>query len=112
MKKRDRALEIAKTRELFFWMSAFSVITTGGLISRYTATKRSSVLAPILPMAFVVAYYADLSYGTKINRINAEADMIMNHEEDLLELDLPTVSELDQARIETDEKVFLHPHQN
>lgn len=80
---------------------------------RYARTKRSGVLAPLLPMAFVVSYYADLAYGNKINRIKAEAEMIINHEEHLAEwpCGLPTVSEIDQARIKNEETIFLHPHQ-
>lgn len=62
-------------------------------------------------MTFFVAYYADLAYGTKLLRIRAEADMIMQHESELLEwpCGLPTVSEIDQAREESTEKRKLHP---
>ncbi|XP_063704063.1 plasminogen receptor (KT) [Culicoides brevitarsis] len=111
IKQREMAKEIAKNRELFFWLSAFYGVTTTGLISRFRRLKRPAILAPLIPMSFVLGYYADLAYGTKVHRINAEAEMIMNHEEELLEWPsgIPTVSEIDQARIETDERVFLHP---
>lgn len=83
------------------------------MISRYIRTKRNALLAPLVPMAFVVSYYADLAYGTKINRIRTEAEMIINHEDHLVDwpCGLPTVSEIDQARIKNEETIFLHPHQ-
>lgn len=111
IKQREMAKEIAKNREMFFWLSAFYVVTSTGLISKFRRMKRPAILAPLVPMTFVIGYYADLAYGTKVHRINAEAEMIMNHEEELLEWPsgIPTVSEIDQARIETDERVFLHP---
>uniref|UniRef100_A0A336M880 CSON010997 protein n=1 Tax=Culicoides sonorensis TaxID=179676 RepID=A0A336M880_CULSO len=111
IKQREMAKEIAKNRELFFWLSAFYAVTSTGIISRFRRMKRPAILTPLVPMTFVLGYYADLAYGTKLNRINAEAEMIMNHEEELLEWPsgIPTVSEIDQARIETDERVFLHP---
>lgn len=58
-----------------------------------------------------MAYYTDLAYGNKIHRIKLEADMIMQHEAELLEwpCGLPTVSNIDQAREETHEKKKLHP---
>lgn len=111
IKQREMAKEIAKNREMFFWLSTFYVVTSTGLISKFRRMKRPAILAPLVPMTFVIGYYADLAYGTKVHRINAEAEMIMNHEEELLEWPsgIPTVSEIDQARIETDERVFLHP---
>lgn len=111
IKQREMAKEIAKNRELFFWLSTFYVVTSTGLISKFRRMKRPAILAPLVPMSFIIGYYADLAYGTKLHRINAEAEMIMNHEEELLEWPsgIPTVSEIDQARIETEEHVFLHP---
>ena len=32
-------------------------------------TKKPAAIAPLLPLTFVVAYQADLAYGTKLNRI-------------------------------------------
>lgn len=106
-------MEIAKNRELFFWITAFSAVSAGGMLSKYVKTKRSGLLAPLLPMGFVVSYFADLAYGNKSNRIKAEAEMIINHEEHLVHwpCGLPTVSEIDQARIKNEEEIFLHPHQ-
>lgn len=111
IKQREMAKEIARNRELFFWLSAFYGVVGTSLISKFRRMKRPAILAPLVPMTFILGYYADYAYGTKVHRINAEAEMIMNHEEELLEWPsgIPTVSEIDQARIETDERVFLHP---
>lgn len=96
----------------------------------------------MVPLTFVLAYYADLAYGSKLYRIRgsqkfhciplqfkstdpkaffflyftAEADMIMQNESDLLEwpLGLPTVSSIDQARVDIEMQKKLHPirHEN
>lgn len=78
---------------------------------RFFRVKRPAVLSPLIPMSFVLLYYGDLSYGTKLHRINLEAEMIMEHEKELLEFpcDLPTVASIDSARIELDEESRLHP---
>lgn len=50
------------------------------------------MLTPLIPLSFVLAYVGDLGYGSKIHRIHAEAEMIMEHEKFLLDFPkgLPT----------------------
>jgi hypothetical protein len=74
--------------------------------------KRPAVLTPLIPLSFITLYVGDLGYGNKLHRINLEAEMIMEHEKDLLQMPcgLPTVAELDEARIELEEEVRMHPH--
>ncbi|KAJ6640605.1 Plasminogen receptor (KT) [Pseudolycoriella hygida] len=114
IKERELALEISRSRELFFWLGSFYAVTLMGIVSRYRTTRRSGVLAPVIPLSFILAYYADLAYGSKIYRIRAEADMIMQHESDLLAWPrgLPTVSSIDQARTITEMEKKLHPREN
>lgn len=78
---------------------------------RFLRVKRPAVLTPLIPMSFVLLYVGDLGYGTKLHRINLEAEMIMEHEKELLEIPcgLPTVSTIDSARIELEEENRLHP---
>lgn len=104
---------------------------------RYKLTKRSNNLIPIVPLTFTVAYLGDYAYGSKISRIRgprlrssvrfnthirlilhsfydfhaAEADMIIQNEPELLEWPrgLPTVSSIDQARVEAEIEKKLHP---
>lgn len=111
IKERELALNISKSRELLYWLGAFYGITTLGLLNKFKTTQRPGVLAPLIPLTFVIGYYGDLAYGSKVHRIRAEADMIMQHEMDLLEWPggLPTVSSIDQARLEQDDRKRLHP---
>lgn len=39
------------------------------LFFRYKVTKRTTNLMGIAPLTFVLAYYADLAYGSKLHRI-------------------------------------------
>jgi hypothetical protein len=86
----------------------------GGIVSKFFRVKRPAVLTPLIPMSFVVLYFGDLGYGSKLNRIHAEAEMIMEHEKELLAqpLGLPTVHSIDSARIELEEELRFHPSHN
>ena len=68
-------------------------------------------MAPVLPLTFLVGYQADLAYGTKMNRIKAEAENILMFERDLIEIPsgLPTVSSLDVGRMKQEENSKYHP---
>lgn len=57
-------------------------------------------------MSFVLLYVGDLAYGSKLHRIKAEAEMIMEHEHELLQLPagLPSVASIDAARVELEEE--------
>lgn len=109
--RRTKALDIARSRELFFWISAFYGVTLLGSFSRFRRTLNSNALVPIVPVSFVWAYYCDMAYGTKLNRIRAEAEMIMNNENELLEwpCEIPSVSEIDQGRDRAIEFKKIHP---
>ena len=78
---------------------------------RYRKSKNPATLAPFLPLSFVVGYQADLAYGTKMNRIKAEAENILMFEKDLIEIPsgLPTVSSLDVGRMQQEENAKYHP---
>lgn len=114
MKQKEKALEIARNRELFLWMFGFYLVAGTGIVSKFARVKRPAVLTPLIPMSFVLLYFGDLGYGSKVHRIHAEAEMIMEHEKDLLALPLglPTVQSIDAARIELDEEIRLHPTHN
>ena len=74
-------------------------------------TKRPAVVAPLLPLTFIVGYQADLAYGSKMNRIKGEAENILMFERDVIEMPsgLPTISSLDVGRqqMEDDAKYKL-----
>lgn len=94
IRERELALQISKSREQFYWLSAFYTVSMIGMIyrcvflfaltitilklnlinvcfseCRYRITKRSNNLIPIVPFTFTIAYVADLAYGSKQHRI-------------------------------------------
>ena len=78
IKTREKALEIAKNRELFFWITGFYIVAFSWITSRFRRLQRTTILAPLVPLTFVFAYYADLAYGSKIHRITQEAEISKN----------------------------------
>ena len=64
-------------------------------------TKKPAAIAPLLPLTFIVGYQADLAYGTKVNRIRAEAENILQYEHDLTDMPggLPSLASIDAGRI-------------
>ncbi|CAH2057063.1 unnamed protein product, partial [Iphiclides podalirius] len=111
LQERYKALEIARNRDIFLWLSAFNVTAAAGLLTGFRRTKRSYLLIPLVPLTFVNLYYWDLGYGNKVHRIRMEAEHIMSHEADALELPcgLPTPSSVDQGRMDVEEKKKIHP---
>lgn len=69
IKEREQALEIARDREFFYWFSGFYITSLLGCFSFYQRTRRPVTLLPMVPLSFVMGYYADLAYGSKIHRI-------------------------------------------
>ncbi len=106
MRERMMASQIARAREMFLWLGSFYTLATLGMISAFRRTKKPTALAPLLPLTFIVGYQADLAYGSKMNRIKAEAENILAFERDVLEspMGLPTVAALDAARMEQKEE--------
>lgn len=100
MRERMMAAQIAKAREMFLWLGSFYCLATVAMIGGYRKTGSRAALAPFLPLSFLVGYQADLAYGTKINRITAEAENILTFEHDLVDspMGMPSVASLDMAR--------------
>lgn len=72
IKEREEAIAIARNRELFYWVSGFYITSLFGCFSFYQRTRRAAVLLPMVPLSFVMGYYADLAYGSKIHRIKGD----------------------------------------
>lgn len=75
IKEREQALEIARDREFFYWFSGFYITSLFGCFSFYQRTRRPVTLVPMVPLSFVMGYYADLAYGSKIHRIKGMYSM-------------------------------------
>merc|ERR1711974_583706 len=74
MRERMVAQQLAGAREMFLWLGSFYVIAGIGVISGFARTKKPVAIVPLLPLTFIVGYQADLAYGSKVNRIRAEAE--------------------------------------
>ncbi|XP_028403596.1 plasminogen receptor (KT)-like [Dendronephthya gigantea] len=100
MRQRGMATQIAFTRDMFYWWGSFYAVVTAGAILGFMKTKKPSILVPILPLSFIVSYQADLAYGNKITRVQAEAENILINEGSLLKLPtgLPTIEHIDKLR--------------
>eukprot|EP00095_Tigriopus_kingsejongensis_P001643 maker-scaffold121_size336169-snap-gene-2.37 protein:Tk01643 transcript:maker-scaffold121_size336169-snap-gene-2.37-mRNA-1 annotation:"hypothetical protein L798_15617" len=106
MRERMAAIQVARAREMFVWLGSFYGLATVAMIRGFQTTKRPGVLAPLLPLTFLLGYQADLAYGTKLNRIKSEAENILMFERDLIEMPtgLPSISSLDVARLQMEEE--------
>lgn len=111
MRERQLALQVANSRELFFWFGAFYMTSWAWAMMAYRYKRRMLVFSPLVPMTFIMAYQTDLAYGSKRSRVKVEAEHIMQFEQDLLSLPLgvPTPSSIDIARMQTDDHKKLHP---
>lgn len=100
MRERMAAMQIARSRELLYWLGSFYVIATVGMIISYRRTKRTGTLIPIFPLTYIVAYQADLAYGSKLIRIQGEAENILQFENELVGLPqgIPNFVTIEKAR--------------
>lgn len=99
MREKMAATQIAMARERMTWLGSFYVLACVAMIKGYRSGSRAAA-APFLPLTFLVAYQADLAYGTKLNRVKSEAESILMYERDIIEIPsgLPTLSSLDAGR--------------
>jgi len=110
MRERMVAQQIAGAREMFLWLGSFYVLAGTGMIMGFARTKKPAAIVPLLPLTFLVGYQADLAYGSKVNRIRAEAENILQYERDLTDMPggLPSLSSIDAGRIKAHEESKYH----
>merc|ERR1719283_135777 len=110
MRERMAAQQIAKAREIFLCFGSFYAVAGGAMLAAFARTKKPTAIAPLLPLTFLVGYQADLAYGSKVNRIKAEAENIMQYERDLIEIPsgLPTLASIDAGRIRAQDEKKYH----
>ncbi|CAD5118861.1 DgyrCDS7536 [Dimorphilus gyrociliatus] len=101
MRERQMAMQLARAREMFYWLSSFYGICSVGMLAGFMKTKKPAAIAPFIPLTFLVAYQYDLCFGSKMYRIREEAEKILENEKTSLYLPgdgLPTVKTLDNLR--------------
>lgn len=100
MRERMIAVSIAQARDMLMFYSAFVGVVAPALLIRGIRTRNPVMLAPLVPISFVLAYQYDMAYHTKMDRIFTAADGILTHERHLLRLPGPplTLEALDATR--------------
>lgn len=100
MRERQMAMQIAWSREFVKYYGTFFALASFGLTVGALKRKKPGLMAPILPLSFVLTYQMDSAYGTLIYRMRREAESIMASEHDRLDLPLgtPTVESIEKVR--------------
>ncbi|XP_016893808.1 plasminogen receptor (KT) [Cynoglossus semilaevis] len=75
--EKQMAMEIAVGREQFKYFGSFCALTGVGLLAASIKKKRPSLLAPMVPLGFLVAYQYDVAYGTFQMRVLGEAENVI-----------------------------------
>ncbi|KAL8598488.1 hypothetical protein ACOMHN_051276 [Nucella lapillus] len=113
MRERQMAMQIARGRDLFMWWASFYSVTLVGGIMGFTKKRSPAALVPLVPLTFIVGYMYDLGYGSKIDRMRAEADRIIDEEQSLLSMPhgLPTFQDIEKGRLaQKDEAAVKQGH--
>ncbi|XP_025110919.1 plasminogen receptor (KT)-like isoform X2 [Pomacea canaliculata] len=113
MRERQMAMQIARGRDLFLWWGSFYTVASTAMVVGFMKKRNPAVLAPLLPLTFIVGYMYDMGYGSKLERMKDEADRIMDNEKTLLVLPhgLPTFSDIEKARLaEKDAQILQKGH--
>ena len=66
MRERMVASQLAVVREAMNWWGGIYALSLVGLTTGFLKTKKPGVLAPIIPLSFVVGYQADMALGSKM----------------------------------------------
>lgn len=100
MRERQMAMQLARAREMFNWWASFYGLAGLGMIVGFAKKRNPAVLAPLLPLTFVVGYQYDLALGNKMQRIKAEADNVLEKEMSMLDLPggIPTLAQIEDRR--------------
>lgn len=99
MREKAMAMQLARGRELLNWYASFYALALFGCLAGMRK-KGPALIAPMVPLTFILGYQYDLCYYTKMSRIRAEADRIIDTEFSLLELPhgLPNFDTIEKAR--------------
>lgn len=100
MRERQMAMQIAWSREFLNYFGSFFTVATLGLTVGAIKRRKPFLLAPTIPLGFILAYQMDSAYGTLVYRIRGEAENIMASENDRLGLPhgTPSFDSIEKAR--------------
>lgn len=100
MRERQMAMQVAWSREFLKYYGTFFALATVGLTGGAIKRRKPFLLAPIVPLGFIMAYQVDSAYGTLIYRVRGEAESIMTSDHDRLDLPhgTPTFESIEKAR--------------
>ncbi|KAK7131724.1 hypothetical protein R3I94_016756 [Phoxinus phoxinus] len=100
MRERQMAMQIAWSREFLKYFSSFFGLTALGLTVGAVRRRRAVLLAPVVPLGFILAYQMDAAYGSLTHRMRAEAESIMVSESERLDLPhgTPTFESIEKSR--------------
>jgi hypothetical protein len=100
MREQQMAIQLARGRDMFHYWIAFYTVAGTAAVAAFKKSRNPSILVPFLPLGFIVAYFGDMAYGTKMERIRAEAERILLNESHLIDLPqpLPSLEDLDRRR--------------
>lgn len=102
MREKQMAMMVARSRDLFQWFSAFYATYAFVAIAANMKSKgkNKAMVAPLLPLTFILGYQYDLAYGEKMERMRKEADRVLDNESYLLNMPhgLPSFETIEAGR--------------
>uniref|UniRef100_A0A3Q3XGX0 Uncharacterized protein n=1 Tax=Mola mola TaxID=94237 RepID=A0A3Q3XGX0_MOLML len=100
MRERQMAMQIAWSREFLKYFGTFFTVSSVGLAVGAMKRKKPFLMAPIVPLSFILAYQMDSAYGTLVYRMRGEAESIMESEHDRLDMPhgTPTFDSIEKDR--------------
>lgn len=80
MQQRQMAMQLARTREMFYWVASFAGTVGLVLVAGAMKTGNPRLLGPLLPLGFGVGYQYDLVVGNKLKRIRDDAEFLIREQ--------------------------------
>uniref|UniRef100_A0A3P8SFW8 Plasminogen receptor, C-terminal lysine transmembrane protein n=1 Tax=Amphiprion percula TaxID=161767 RepID=A0A3P8SFW8_AMPPE len=72
MRERQMAMQIAWSREFVKYYGTFFTVAAVGLSAGAIRRKKPFLIAPLIPLGFVLTYQMDSAYGTLIHRMRGK----------------------------------------
>ncbi|NP_001028270.1 plasminogen receptor (KT) [Danio rerio] len=100
MRERQMAMQLAWSREFLKYFGSFFGLATLGLTVGAVKKRKPALLAPVIPLSFILVYQMDAAYGTMLQRMRAEAESIMVSECERLDVPhgMPTFESIEKSR--------------